>query len=484
MTYPEIVKRLYDLELLAWPPVPGERSGNFRSYDRSSRYDPEKESYVDWGANADGTGVVRMEGKDAVAAELDGPGVIWRIWSAQPQAGHLQFFIDGSDSPALDIPFEEYFNSRSGMFAYPQLVRELSRGKNSYIPIAFQKSCKVVLCEGWGRYYQITTPVAIPAGKTVEVFDHKTPGAVIGMWITPRFMGADPDQFLRELTISIHWDNESDASVWPPLGDFFATGPGVHRYRGLPMGVTQDGFYSKWYMPFNSARITIGNDGEEERTLEVLIQHTPLLEKADNLLRFHAKWHGDAFPGLDAERYLKGDRYPDWPMLVTRGAGRFCGVNLQVWNPNGFGKMRKGSIEDFAGYDENVTKYIDLMNRWWWGEGDEKFFVDYEKFPSTFGTGTEDYFGYAWAAYYPQTFESAFQNLSLCRGNCEEHVSQNRFQIADNVPFQRGFEACLEKYHPNHWPLRYHCIPFWYQESAGSDPYGPVSLEKRRAESE
>ena len=114
MTYPEIVKRLYDLELLARPPRPGERSGNFTSYDRSSQYDPEKESYIDWGANADGTGVIRMDGKDAVAAELEGPGVIWRIWSARPQAGHIRFFIDGSDSPALDIPFEEYFNNRSG----------------------------------------------------------------------------------------------------------------------------------------------------------------------------------------------------------------------------------------------------------------------------------------------------------------------------------------------------------------------------------
>lgn len=35
---------------------------------------------------------------------------------------------------------------------------------------------------------------------------------------------------------------------------------------------------------------------------------------------------------------------------------------------------------------------------WWWGEGDEKLFVDGEKFPSTFGTGSEDYVGYAWAA--------------------------------------------------------------------------------------
>ena len=55
-------------------------------------------------------------------------------------------------------------------------------------------------------------------------------------------------------------------------------------------------------------------------------------------------------------------------MLQTEGRGRFCGVMLHVWNPRGG----------------------------WWGEGDEKFFVDGEKFPSTIGTGSEDYFGYAW----------------------------------------------------------------------------------------
>ena len=58
----------------------------------------------------------------------------------------------------------------------------------------------------------------------------------------------------------------------------------------------------------------------------------------------------------------------DWTMLHTQGRGRFVGVELHVWNPKGG----------------------------WWGEGDEKFYIDGEKFPSTFGTGSEDYFGYAW----------------------------------------------------------------------------------------
>ena len=36
ITYPELVNRLTDLEYLANPPMDGEISGNFSSYDRNS----------------------------------------------------------------------------------------------------------------------------------------------------------------------------------------------------------------------------------------------------------------------------------------------------------------------------------------------------------------------------------------------------------------------------------------------------------------
>ena len=34
---------------------------------------------------------------------------------------------------------------------------------------------------------------------------------------------------------------------------------------------------------------------------------------------------------------------------------------------------------------------LNIMNPviWWWGEGDEKVYIDGEEFPSIFGTGTE-----------------------------------------------------------------------------------------------
>jgi len=33
----------------------------------------------------------------------------------------------------------------------------------------------------------------------------------------------------------------------------------------------------------------------------------------------------------------------------------------------------------------------------WWGEGDEKIWLDDHPFPSFFGTGSEDFFNYSWS---------------------------------------------------------------------------------------
>jgi hypothetical protein len=102
LTYADLVERLYDMKLLATPPVPGKKSGCFSSRDRASRYDEDEGKYIDWHANADGSGFVDREG---TMMEMDGPGVIWRIWSARPEQGHLKIFVDGADTPVLDQPW-------------------------------------------------------------------------------------------------------------------------------------------------------------------------------------------------------------------------------------------------------------------------------------------------------------------------------------------------------------------------------------------
>jgi len=391
-TYGDIAGRLYDLERLAEPPAAGEKSGNWSSWDRGAKYNQQTGHYENWHANSDGGGFIRKEGDDIVAAEMKGPGVIWRVWSAKPTDGHIRIYIDGADTPALDIPFEEYFNNKRGMFAYPELVHVLSRGCNSFIPIPYEKSCKIVLAKGWGAFYQITyttfaegtavpsftgcfnddekaalarankalaargadpkgardgattaqKTVTVDPGKTVEVFGLAGPRAITALKVKPA-MGAadDPVKVLRELVMSIAWDGEAEPSVWTPVGDFFGTAPGINKYKSLPLGMTAEGFYSYWYMPFGKrASIKISNDGERARSIRLAVTLAPLSKPAGELLRFHAKWHRDAFPGVEKDTYLSGERWPDWPWLIVKGRGRFCGVNLHVWKPNPFGKLR------------------------------------------------------------------------------------------------------------------------------------------------
>jgi hypothetical protein len=138
---------------------------------------------------------------------------------------------------------------------------------------------------------------------------------------------------------------------------------------------------------------------------------------------------------------------PDWTVLTTQGRGRFVGMNLHVWFPVGG----------------------------WWGEGDEKFFIDGEKFPSWFGTGSEDYFGYAWGD--PAFFERPYHSQPLNEQN-RGHIDDNRWHIVDNVPFQKTFEGCIEKYQSDA-QSRYAATAFWYLAPGGTDAYASQPVEER-----
>ena len=66
---------------------------------------------------------------------------------------------------------------------------------------------------------------------------------------------------LRKVALRMTWDGQSQPAVWCPLGDFFGTAPGVNLYKSLLTGMTKDGFYSYWYMPFaKSALVELVNE--------------------------------------------------------------------------------------------------------------------------------------------------------------------------------------------------------------------------------
>ena len=585
LTYENIISSTYDIPKLATLPPKGEKGALASSYDRRSKYDEKNDTYLEWRANGDYKGVVKYEGEYAVLADIKGPGVIWRTWSASVADGKVQVYLDGK--LVIDLPWEDYFSGKIAPFNRKGLVYTAARGKNNYTPITFQKSCKIVtkitkentekftFDKGigvWGKFFHFNytlfpegtkiqtfkmqlsqaenkaldkaskilstdlgkNPVkyeniktenvtwAIPAGKSKTLtISGKEAITALRVRIPKR---KNYKNLLRQMTLSINWDNEKSPSVWAPLGDFFGTGWGVNEYKSLLMGMrklgcqvsgvrcqkTEDGcqvsgvrgqskehrtsniehrtsnkgqgteestnpdeisniqhgisndqvkstnpliqqsnnpslfeFYSYWYMPFEkNAEITIRNDSDKEETITLIVDHSPLRTSFDNLGYFHVKWH----KRIESEK-SRGD----WLILETSGRGRFVGTVLNVWNPGGR----------------------------WWGEGDEKFYVDGEKFPSTIGTGSEDYFGFAWC--FAKHYSRAYHSQTLNHNNTG-HISNNRWHFNDNIPFQKSFVAAIEKFFSDERPTLYDGVAYWYLSKNGADNFKPLPLKDRMGE--
>jgi hypothetical protein len=497
-TYPQLVQRMTDMRELAKLPPVGEKTSLASSYDRRSQYDEANDKYIDWGANNDGSGILRKKGDESVLAEIDGPGCIWRTWSATADKGHVKIYLDGSDTPAVDIPFIDFFTGKVAPFNRPNIAYRVNGapGFDNYTPICWAKSCKIVADPGFGNYYQFTytqfppdtvvptfqmdlapedaaaldkaneilgkcgqypgdndpkavtdkPTVSIDAGKEAVVADLTGPEAITALKVKLDLPGDAEAQrvLLRQLTISITWDDDAAPAVWSPLGDFFAYVGGARPYTSLPLGYTPaDGFYSYWYMPYGKkAHIVVGNDGPQAVSMSWEITHAPVNGSIDDFARFHAKWHRDAFlPD-------RPDRWPDWTLLTTQGRGRYVGTHIHGWNPWGG----------------------------WWGEGDDKFFIDGEKFPSIFGTGSEDYFGFAWSS--SNLFSHPYHNQILNEGN-KGHFDDNRWHIPDSVPFQQSIEACIEKYYSTARGTIYGAEAYWYLNAGGTDPYPALPVTDR-----
>ena len=519
-SYQDLLSRMTDLSALSLPPV-GEWSGCFSSHDRRSRYCEETGLYEEWGANDDGGGYIRKEEEGIVVFEMDGPGVIWRVWSALALDGHIRIYFDHAENPAIDMPFRLFFERFCHLdipINYPNLTPVLSRGRNRFIPIPFNRHCKIVLQEGWGAYYhftytkfpqgtvlpeynqQLEIEAQVPLAELDRAFQQRgeldcrrpafetvtlQPGEEKTVWqdsqtgqITRLLadFGALPEQhrceLMRGLVLQLEWDGEGVPSVLSPVGDFFGTAPGYSSFRAWPLSMQAGIGESRWAMPYCAAKLVLRNETPYEAALPLAVETEALTqEQAKGRMRFHAKWHKDDYTNLKPGSFAPGgDRWPDWPMLLCRGKGRFCGVHLCVKDT--WPVPAQPPKEWWYGLGGEKT--ID----WWWGEGDEKFFVDGEHFPSTFGTGSEDYIGYAWAAEPPHVaFDSAYACQSRVPIDGNGYTSVARFHICDSIPFYQGFEAYIEKYKENLWgdggQCLYACTAYWYQVHDGSqwDPY-------------
>ncbi len=469
-----LLNAMTDLDALTRVPNPAYTVKQSSSFDRFSQN--AEHTSEDWFANEDRGNFLRSEERNGatewVMMDAGGPGAIVRIWSANPiDAGIVRIYLDHDTSPVIEMPFADLLSGQSAPFVQP-IAGVRGAGWNSYFPIPYSEHCKVtaskpgffyhinyrtyddgvrvasfpreVPAEALNRIRDVAELLANPIGtppsparsETRSLTYRVEPGAeraevlsqdgsaICAMEV--RVTADDVAVALRKCVLTIAFDDATQPQVHVPLGDFFGTAPGANAYASLPMAVLNDGtLTSAWVMPFQrSARIAIRNTSGAPVQIDAEIGFGEY-KWTDRSMYFHANWRGE-YPVPTRPRR-------DWTLVDIEGAGRFVGTMMHVVNPV-------------------------LL---WWGEGDEKIYVDHEAFPSHFGTGTEDYFGYAWCS--PVPFTHAYHNQPRCDGPQNYgHTCVSRFHILDNIPFTEAFRFDMEIWHAWNCEIALAATTYWY----------------------
>jgi len=241
---------------------------------------------------------------------------------------------------------------------------------------------------------------------------------------------------LRHLVLNISFDREK--AIYCPLGDFFGSGPGLNPYENLFFTVNSSGWMtSRLVMPFKAMMETeIFNAGTIPYTLDIAIGSYPM-PFTDHTYHLHAQWGTQtrtSWPPFDQH------------FLSTTGEGKIIGTVYQISNPS------------------NV----------WWGEGDQKIFIDGETFPSSFGTGTEDDYGFAYG--YNGLFTKPYHAQTRVDGpSSGGHICLNRWYVLDALPYKQSVQFDQEIWH---WmpctPVWSHVI-YWYAKPGTPGPQ-PVDV--------
>jgi hypothetical protein len=473
-----LLVELTDLERLTRLTAQDYKTVQFSSYDRRSK----TPSDTLWFANEDGFGGEPLPGFEKVLVEPDStgtgtylicdirqPGVIQRLWTAAI-TGQIRFFIDdeliyeGNASDFFWNPIK-ILTGISDSAIYSQTFRQFDA---NYLPIPFAKSCRIEWIgkikephfyhvgvriynmgtnvesfskAGFSKYVQklsetnrvlvnpeslnITgltesTETEISPGETKELFSKKQSGAIDFFGI--KINAQNLENTLRQVVLSIFFDDAENPQVHAPLGDFFGAAPGLNPYQSLSFSVLPDSSMEcRFIMPFqNSARIEISNLSGKKIKLETNVNTRDYDWKEGESMYFGAHWkiqHNLTAYNIDAKIY-------DIQYVKIKGAGRMVGAAAYVYNPS------------------------QVPTSWgnWWGEGDEKIFADNESFPSFFGTGSEDYYNYSWSS--PKIFSHAFCGQPRNDGpNNRGYVSNFKWHIADDIPFKSNFEFNMELRH-------------------------------------
>ncbi len=447
-------------------------------------------SYDRSGGNDDGfsgtNSALREENGAFVIFEDQGPGCVYRIWSANPGPRRIEFYFDGETEPRLAFDkFEDMFLNKQPPFVAPLSVNAMG-GWTSYVPLPYRKSLKIVTRERI-NFYQITYR-KFPKAMGVKTFTpelgrsaRKKLDRVVKAWnalgenpwpeavkesfsagnatIEPgksallgQFDGAGSVYALklrvestslkvrREAVLRVTVDGAAEPQVNVPLGDFFLAPFPTGASQGLLCGSKDGVYYSYWPMPFaNGIRVELVNDGALPLTAS-LEWGGQRGKPGKNTGRFHATWH----------RQNPTEAGKLFPILEATGRGQWCGVShaMQGEGP-GLGFL----------------------------EGDEMLWIDGRDNTAYNGTGTEDYFNGGW--YFGKVGSQPLWGCGYLddpQGRCHAY----RLQTVDLIPFQQTFRGGIEHGHANEYIADYAGVTFGYFAPDATVTKTPIPAVKER----
>jgi hypothetical protein len=480
-----LLREMTDPAKMAQFPTQEYKSLQESSYNRAS-VSPDKPG---WFADSDGVSWIREEmneGKtEYVVMEHTGPGCITRLWTPffyydfnNRKGPDIRIYLDGNNIPVIDECFIELLTGKGSV--KPPFASLTARAGDLFLPIPFAKSCKITMTDK--AFYNIVNYRAYDKGVKVKTFSAKElekAARVIAQ--TSKTLVSPPDpqvtdvitrtirlkekqtqsidlpagsQMIRQLTFRIDPKSGLQAlrstilqmtfdgvqTVWCPIGDFFCSGDKVNPFHTWDRTVLPDGtMICRYSMPYEKTG-TISLINLQDKPVDLWLE-----AKIDNW-----KWNSRSmhfYTSWKPVGTLHGDRFVDMNFIDIRGKGMLVGDALTVLSP-GHG---------------------------WWGEGDEKIYIDESditrKFPSHFGTGTEDYYG--WAGGVNPTGRDTFSipiGANVCNGNAADPRGYNictRNRILDVIPFNNRLAFDMEASPGTDireaWNLLdYSLVTFWY----------------------
>lgn len=499
ITTASLFEEMIDLARLANFPSPAFHTVQYSSFDRCSKIP----GGPGWFANSDGFGdepmpnfekVLKEPAVDGIGeyliADVKGPGSIVRLWSAAI-SGKIQLFLDNKLTPLYDGPAIDFFHHVYDSFPEVNnlnkdlLKRTIYERDAAYSPIPFKESMRLVWIGNLKeihfyhvgvRLYEPGTEVISFSPQDLATYSKtmnrvinvlsdpernylphsKEPSLPISASIAPsekreiltlrgpealeiltiKLKAQNTDKALRQTLLQIVCDDNPWGQVQSPLGDFFGAAPGINPFDSLPFTVRPDGtMLCRYVMPFkNSLKIIIENFGDEPVQIEGSALPMPFKWDDGRSMHFRARWR------VDHNLIASNEAVQDLPFLIAYGSGVYVGTTSFVLNPC--------PVPTSGGN--------------WWGEGDEKIFIDKDKVPSTFGTGTEDYYNYSWSA--PDLFNYPYcgQPRNDGPGN-RGFVTNFRWHILDCLPFKSRVQFYMELFSHERTPgLSYARIGYHY----------------------